>query len=584
MIRLDKLDTPIFTAQVEKLKPDLDNMQGNILRSHGRDRSVHIFLRFTRAKNKEAKKWIADIANGRIPFAQTQIRITSAQKQYEDTERYNNSNGKLSGDLFCCFFLSDHGYDVLEIPKHPPDPVFQQGMEARQQTLNDPPKEEWDREYQDKLDAMLLLAEDVEQNLFWDVQHEKLSREEQLRRWEEVLQLREVAEVCAVEYGRVMRHPRTQQRVGHFGYVDGRSQPVFFVRDMEKESDGTDRWKPKAGPNLVLVEDPNAAPYSESPAYGSYLVYRKLEQNVCGFQEHLNELASTLQLQGHDRQRAQALIMGRYRDGTPVVLQPSPGMSDPVPNNFDFTKDPQGLKCPFQAHIRRMNPRGERDQTVRNTIAAALMRLSLVQKPEERDCMLTDLVAELARFSGGGPEDCDRIRKELDALILRLPQPKPEDRYRIQSEFAYNYGGEFAHNFGERDHRIARRSVPYAVRQQGQYDHWHLDQLPLDQLPEDGVGLLFMCYQSNIRDQFEFLQGDWANNEAVPAKGTGVDALIGRARGGHTATGHTWPLQWNANRKRSTPGFESFVTLKGGEYFFAPSIPFLKNIAQSGAC
>ncbi len=569
MIRLDKLDTPICTAQLARLKPDLDNLQGHILRSHGRDRSVHIFLRFTREKRQAAREWIADIAHGRIDFAKTQLRITSAQKQLEEAERYRTSGGKLYGDLFCCFFLSDHGYEVLEIPKHPPDPAFQQGMEARQQTLNDPPKVQWDKEYQDKIDAMLLLAHGNEQNLLWDVQNQKLSREEQLRRWEEELHVGGVAEVRAVEYGRVMRHPCTRQTIGHFGYVDGRSQPVFFDGDMEKEKDGTDRWNPKAGPNLVLVEDPNVDTYNQGPAYGSYLVFRKLEQNVRGFQEHLNELANTLPLQGHDRQRGEALVMGRFRDGTPVVLQSTPGMSDPVLNNFDFTKDPQGLKCPFQAHIRRMNPRGERDHSIRSRLDVALMRYSLEQKPEKRDCIRSDLAAALERLSGGGPEEHDRIRSDLDAALQRLSERGPGERYRIQNDLAVRYD--------ERCHRIARRSVHYGMRQPEPYDNPRLDQLP-----PDGVGLLFMCYQSNIRDQFEFLQGNWANNEDVPDKGTGVDAMIGRARGGHTATGHNWPLQWNANRKRSTPGFQSFVTLKGGEYFFAPSIPFLKNIAQIG--
>ena len=137
----------------------------------------------------------------------------------------------------------------------------------------------------------------------------------------------------------------------------------------EQARGGIDKSKPEAGPKLVLVKDPHDGLKNPPiPAYGSYLVFRKLEQNVRGFQDQLDELAKALQLQGHDRQRAEALVMGRFRDGTPVVLQATPGQHDPVPNNFDFADDALGLKCPFQAHIRRMNPRGERDRIIQNTL------------------------------------------------------------------------------------------------------------------------------------------------------------------------------------------------------------------------
>ncbi len=37
----------------------------------------------------------------------------------------------------------------------------------------------------------------------------------------------------------------------------------------------------------------------------------------------------------------------------PLVL-----VEGPVPNNFDYESDTAGAKCPFQAHIRKTNPRG----------------------------------------------------------------------------------------------------------------------------------------------------------------------------------------------------------------------------------
>jgi hypothetical protein len=38
-----------------------------------------------------------------------------------------------------------------------------------------------------------------------------------------------------------------------------------------------------------------------------------------------------------------------------------------------------------------------------------------------------------------------------------------------------------------------------------------------------------------------------------------------------------WPTHWGGDEKRQFD-FGDFVTLKGGEYFFAPSIPFLRSL------
>jgi deferrochelatase/peroxidase EfeB len=544
MTRLDTQDTPITDVQLAGLGRDLCNMQGHILRSHGRELSVHIFLQFL--DREKAKEWIAEIADK---------RITSAKKQLEHAERYTRTDRKIVGDVFWCFFLSTYGYETFRIPK-PSDPAFQDGMAKRQAsadvllqqspgtllTLNDPPPNTWDNGYQEPIEAMLLIADDNEQNLPWADQKPWA---EQLRAVEDYLEkfevgIQAVAKVCAIEYGRVMRRPDTEESYEHFGYVDGRSQPLFFEKDVIKEQagGGINRWNPAAGPRLVLVEDSNGTPYNGgNPAYGSYLVFRKLKQDVNGFNNHLKRLETTLALQGHDQRRAEALVMGRFRDGTPIVLQSTPGQYKPVSNNFDFTNDPQGVRCPFQAHIRRVNPRGERDRNIRSVLDAALRRLQAAAGEKERGHILSILAATLKRLSveGQGNDD-DRIQSALDR------------------------------RYDERQHHIARRSVPYGKEQD----------------PE--VGLLFMCYQSDICQQFEFLQANWANNEDFPEQGTGLDAIIGRSRAGHKAPDHHWPLRWNAKQGgHKSCLFQSFVTLKGGEYFFAPSLPFLRNITQIGA-
>lgn len=92
---------------------------------------------------------------------------------------------------------------------------------------------------------------------------------------------------------------------------------------------------------------------------GSFLVYRKLHQNVAAFRRQLAEAARSYP--GGEGLLA-AKIVGRWRDGTPLALspeRPDPALAgDEHRNNaFSYGDDPDGLACPIGAHIRRVNPR-----------------------------------------------------------------------------------------------------------------------------------------------------------------------------------------------------------------------------------
>ena len=94
---------------------------------------------------------------------------------------------------------------------------------------------------------------------------------------------------------------------------------------------------------------------------GTYLVFRQLAQDVEGFWAFLDE--ATRRPDGSsDRDAAVGLaakIVGRWPGGAPLVL--SPEVDDPAlakANDFGyFHEDPDGLRCPLGAHIRRSNPR-----------------------------------------------------------------------------------------------------------------------------------------------------------------------------------------------------------------------------------
>lgn len=152
-----------------------------------------------------------------------------------------------------------------------------------------------------------------------------------------------------------------------FGFRDGLSQPA--IRD------------PRAGPWRRTSTDPSVAPgefllgYEDeggtvAPAppglgfNGSYLVVRRLEQNVEGFREFLAEEA------GPDEERQERLaakIIGRWPDGTPLALcphAPSPDRAGDLGwlNDFSYAFDSDGFACPIGAHIRRTNPRDSLDR------------------------------------------------------------------------------------------------------------------------------------------------------------------------------------------------------------------------------
>jgi Dyp-type peroxidase family len=344
-------------------------------------------------------------------------------------------------------------------------------MESYQRELLDPDPATWEEAYRGRqIDAMILLADDDEGFL--------------LRQARDVFQnVSNVADVLAVEPGRVLRND-ADESIEHFGYVDGRSQPLFLKADIESETKrvGIDQWNPSAPLALVLVPDPCCG---EEDCFGSYLVFRKLEQNVWGFKRREQELASALGLTEKEAERAGALIVGRFEDGTPVTLSPTERMGKPVPNNFDHRRDRSATRCPFHAHIRKVNPRGDT----------------------------------------GSLEE-------------------------------------------ERKHRVVRRGITYGKRLVEPKDD-----PTLDQMPREGVGLLFMCFQSSLADQFGFLQTIYANSMT----GSGIDPIIGQREPCTPPMEQHWPREWD-NGGITDFHFGDFVKLKGGEFFFAPSLPFFRSL------
>jgi Dyp-type peroxidase family len=114
-------------------------------------------------------------------------------------------------------------------------------------------------------------------------------------------------------------------------------------------------------------------------------------------------------------------------------------------------------------------------------------------------------------------------------------------------------------------HRLIRRGRSYGPRA--------LD--PLDLSDKQERGLMFMVINANIERQFEFVQQTWINSPSFHGLYDERDPIFGNP-GSQAAGTMTIPGQPVRRRLSSLGGF---VTVRGGAYFFLPSIKALHYLA-----
>jgi len=331
----------------------------------------------------------------------------------------------------------------------------------------------------------------------------------------------------------------------HFGFKDGISQPAPRGR-LRSAVDAF------LSPRVIDPSDPRSTAFGEpgqplvwpgqfvlgyqlqnshnaldplpavvpTPAWaknGSYVVVRRLKQDVPAFWKSVSQLAGDPRLGRLGVERLGALLVGRWKSGAPIMRTPTAdnldlAADDYANNNFGFKNaatpapivpgmnyngdhfapspgDLLGFVCPHAAHIRKANPR--------------------------------DLPTDT-----GGQNDT------LTRLILRRGIP-----------------------FG------SPVSDPLAPTQ---------EELAIER------GLMFVSYQTSIKNQFEFLLNHWANVADQPQSG-GMDPLLGqrfdssgtnrRVIGIPAADGSLQQVEIDA----------TWITATGGGYFFSPSIRAMRN-------
>jgi Dyp-type peroxidase family len=163
----------------------------------------------------------------------------------------------------------------------------------------------------------------------------------------------------------------------HFGFADGFAQPAIEgVSEVRRAGGGVPLndggWRPLAVGEFILGypdEDTGVDPQGRLPSApadplgrsGTYMVYRKLRQDVVLFRTMLREAAT--RYEHGDEEMLAAKVVGRWRNGTPLVNSPDhpdPDFKDTATKSNDFRyldDDAVGRRCPLGAHIRRSNPR-----------------------------------------------------------------------------------------------------------------------------------------------------------------------------------------------------------------------------------
>lgn len=288
-------------------------------------------------------------------------------------------------------------------------------------------------------------------------------------------------------HGGVLVHEDRARVADHepFGFRDGIEQP--HVR-------GSHRTRPShaveipAGEFVLGYE--NA--YDEVPPAprgrgdfplgenGSYLVYRKLAQDVAGFWSTMLDRA----VPRGDAKAAIALasrIVGRWPSGAPLVTYPDADPGETYARAFEFTaEDREGRRCPLGAHVRRANPRdalGESPEASRKAVA----RHRILRRGRAYGPPTPSAIAERARASA-------------------------EER-----------------------------------------------------------GLVFIAINASIRRQFEFIQQTWVNNPKFAGLADERDPLVSTIDEERRFTIQDEPV------RRRLLALPSFVTMRGGGYFFVPS-------------
>jgi Dyp-type peroxidase family len=337
---------------------ELMQFQPNVLRPCPQAYVARMFLYRFEGKPQDARSWLST--------------VTSRLYEVSDDSRVWLNVALTHGGLAA---LGASAHELADFPA-----AFRDGMAKRRNLLGDPVATEWPADPHLPIHAMLLVLVRADDATL--LQQLKDSGETaQARRdlppvsttLSKTLQavLDRACEtlspgITAANGLKLMRHPRDLHHplidraaaagpryatVEYFGFQDGLSQPPSCVDAAGSPAQWHDDDSRPNGQIVLGADAPNSL-----LARGSFLVVRQLKQDVTGFWKFLSSVDP-------DNPDAIAeLLVGRRKDGWPLGSDEprnTPFLPQNPPPAFTPQAGAQPPVCPFQSHVRRVNPRIE---------------------------------------------------------------------------------------------------------------------------------------------------------------------------------------------------------------------------------
>lgn len=493
-------------------KLDLSQIQGNIPAGFNKDHQALLFLSFT--DRALAKAWLA-ITTGEVATAEEVADFNALFKKVH-ARRDHASNVVQATWMNLAFTsegLTELGVPAEELSTFPHE--FQDGLVANASDLGHTgpsAPENWRPAFRTHgtIHAIMIVAAD---------DHDDLD--------EAIDYFMESMGAHGVDILDRLDGDARQDEKGHehFGFKDGVSQPAIVGFPQASSSNGSGPLDPVQPGEFILG-------YPTEPARGT-------------------EPEPTTPV-GYN---------------SPPPPPPAPPSTDPGPNSTagpDWTKD--GSFLVFERL--RQNVKAFDEETAAQAAAAGieveLFRSKLVGRhktgcpmevaPDHPDTPTTDVgltdpsvlaADKINTFGYVGDPDGTIVPR---GAHIRKANPRDQEPPGVPSS---------------RAHRIMRRGIAFG-------DSYH----PTAPAGSPGHadrerGLLFLCYQSDIKRGFRFIQQTWINHPNFPQANDGADPILSEA-----------PAPFNMPGAAATPfGTGGWITMTGGEYFFQPSIKALEHLS-----
>lgn len=515
-------------------KLDLLDIQGNVIRAYGRfGYPVARYVFFNVRNAAKGREFVGEITKK----VTTSVEWGDGQGQMKQPDWTVNIAFTYQG-------LKDLGVPTASLIGFSPE--FVSGMKARKDILGDDgpsSPEHWDPIWRENRvergkDVHIFISLNARQSALLEESYAWLLQVAG-RYHGSVVQLSghvgDDGAILGYQDAKVVMENGKPSHKEHFGYTDGISDPVFEgvpydesrVKGRGKPMpDG--KWAPLATGEFLLGHVDEAKEYPPAPEpillsrNGTYMVYRKLHENVATFERYLEEHGNKFP---GGKELLAAKFVGRWRDnGAPLVRAPDAASKaefdaqyaaanqqgkDDLLSDFTYDKDMSGGMCPFSSHIRRINPRAS---------------LQMIH------------------------EDGDKPGS------LKV------------SKNAFDTPGALSNR-----RRLLRRGLPYGeVKDKNN---------PTD---DGNHGIVIMMVNADINRQFEFVQQQWINYGNDFRAGNDKEIITGN----HSLDDHypsKAVIQVDPNSNETPyilPKIPRFVETRGGDYFFIPSMTALRMIAR----